>query len=113
MKMTKEQFQEIGRERYGEDPNKWVFVCGICGFKQSRDMIINNLKKGGHQSKRYGLLTIENINKLKPSIEQECLSPDCNYVSYGLIPSTFCNEDEGVQIEESFYLALAKVGKKR
>jgi hypothetical protein len=84
--MSREEFYSKAKELYGNDPMDWVFVCPWCKHKQSMNMLKHSIIQNGGfvESLRYGEITLENIKHLKPSLDQECLSPDCNYASYGL-----------------------------
>lgn len=98
--MTKKQFYEKARKIYGNNPLHWVFVCPWCKFEQSVASIRESINLNGyHLSMRYGKITKQNKEKLDPQIPQECLSPDCNYASYGLFGGD-------VEIEGHRYLAL-------
>ncbi len=101
--MTKKEFYEQARKLYGDDPKDWVFVCPWCKFKQSMNSILASIETNGfHKSQRYGIITMKNIKELQPKPEQECLSPDCNYASYGLFGGS-------LEINDHRYLELAKV----
>jgi len=99
--MTRNEFYEIGTKAYGENRREWIFICPWCKYKQSMNSIRASLNKEGfHKSQRYGIITEKNIKKLNPSIDQECLSPDCNFASYGLFSGD-------LEIDGHNYLLLA------
>jgi len=97
--MKKEEYLQIAQEKFGDDPNDYVFECPICHYCQSRKEIMKLAIEGKFKSKRYGSPSYDELRKLGPSIEQECLSPDCNYVSYGLIQA-------GVTVDGGNYFPL-------
>jgi len=105
--ISKEDFYKQGEELFGKDFKNWAFCCSSCGFKQSQASIVEIMRKDGfHLSKRYGKITLANIQELKPRIESECLAPECDYAAYGLIPSTFCTYG-GMQVGNSFVFKFA------
>lgn len=40
--LTEEEWLEKGHELYGEDREKWEFVCPLCGHVQSAESMIEN-----------------------------------------------------------------------
>jgi hypothetical protein len=106
--VTRDDFYKKGKELYGEDFKNWEFCCSFCGFKQSQSSIVTIMQdKGFHESMRYGQITLDNIQTLKPSIETECLSKDCNFVAYGLVPSTF-GKYGGMIVDGKYVFKFAK-----
>lgn len=84
--LTRDEFISNAKRLWGDDPKDWVFECRFCDNKQSFNSFMKTMESQGYfKSQRYGIITKENISKLQPKFEQECISPDCNYVSYGLI----------------------------
>ena len=105
--ITREEFYQKGEQLYGKEFKNWSFCCSFCGFKQSQASIMKIAKeKGFHKSQRYGSITFENIEELKPSIETECLSSTCNFVAYGLIPSTF-GKYGGMEVDGKYVFKFA------
>lgn len=77
---SKEDWIKRGTELYGEDRDNWEFYCWFCKKVQSLKSIRENQDKG-LLSMRYGkLMKGDNV-----SPEQCCYSPDCDYVSNGLL----------------------------
>ncbi len=98
--LTKEQFYEQGEKLFGKNRRDWVFCCEWCKFEQSFNSIKKQLnEKGFIKSMRYGIITEKNLDELQPKPDQECLSENCNYVSYGLIGS-------GLEVDDNRYLML-------
>lgn len=99
--MTRDEFNKKATELYGENVKDWIFICPWCKTKQSFNSLMKEIEtEGFHKSQRYGIITNQNISKLQPHIEQECLSPTCNFASYGLISGD-------LEIDGHNYLMLA------
>lgn len=104
--MTREEFYKIAKELWGDDPKDWIFVCPWCDNKQSFNSLMKILDTQGFiESMRYGKITKENIKDLQPKPDQECISPNCNYVSYGLIGGS-------LEIDDNRYLMLVNMEQK-
>lgn len=98
--LTREQFYEQGEKLFGKNRRDWIFCCEWCKFEQSFNSIRKTIdEKGFIKSMRYGKITDENLNKLQPKPDQECLSKNCNYVSYGLISGS-------LEVDGNRYLKL-------
>jgi len=80
--ITKEQFMEKAKELYGENTSEWKFKCPNCKREQSAISIRADVEKG-ITPQRYP--DIKKGDEFRP--EQECFSPDCNWVAYGLFNS--------------------------
>ncbi len=80
--ITKEEFISKAKELYGENTNDWIFRCSNCKREQSATSIRAEWDKG-IKPKRYPDIKIG--DEFRP--EQECFSPDCNWVAYGLFNS--------------------------
>ena len=99
--LTKEQFYKIAIEKYGDDNKDWVFVCDWCDNKQSFNSFMDLLKTNGYvKSKRYGIITKENLKEKQPRFDQECISEKCNFASYGLFGGS-------LEVDGHRYLPLA------
>ncbi len=83
-KLTIEEWIKTGEKLFGNDKENWEVICSGCGRVQSSKTIREQMKKliG---SKRHGILIKGKL--MKPF--QECYSPKCNWVSYGLFNSNF------------------------
>lgn len=102
--MNREEYLQTAKDRFGDNPNEFVLECPMCHYQQSRNKIMKLAEEGKFKSMRYGKLTPKQLREKQPSIEQECLSKDCNYVSYGLIQL-------GIEIKGKYYFPLAETQK--
>lgn len=101
--LTREEFYKEAEKRFGSDRKNWIFECPWCQYKQSMSILLDTIKSNGyHDSRRFGQITKKNLNELKPNIDQECLSPTCNYASYGLFGGS-------LEVDNHRYLSLAEV----
>lgn len=80
--ITQEQFMEKAKQLYGEKTSKWKFKCPNCKSEQSANSIREDVENG-IKPQRYPDFKIG--DEIRP--EQECFSPDCNWVAYGLFNS--------------------------
>jgi len=97
--MNKKDYLKFAKDNFGEDISKYVLVCPMCDYEQSVEKLRDLAKQGKLFSKRYGSLNYEELKRLQPDIERECMSPDCNYVTYGLIPL-------GIEVNGGMYFPI-------
>ena len=101
--LSKEDFETYAKMLYGENRRDWFFVCPWCENKQSVNSVMKIIETQGFlDSQRYGKITKENISELQPKLDQECISPGCNYVSYGLFGGS-------LEVDDHRYLMLANL----
>lgn len=100
--LTKDKFYAKAKGLYGDNPRDWIFKCEWCDNQQSMNSIMNEIEqKGFIKSQRYGIITKKNVQELQPKPDQECISPDCNYASYGLFGGS-------LEVDGHRYLNLAR-----
>lgn len=103
--LTREQFYSKAKELWGDDPKDWIFVCDWCDNKQSFNSFMKIINSQGYfESQRYGIITKQNMKELQPKFDQECISPNCNYASYGLFGGS-------LEVDGHRYLMLANMEK--
>lgn len=76
---TVKEWEEEGKKLFGPDKDEWRFKCFNCGRIQSVEIIRDQMQKE-IPSKSHGLLKKGDV--IAP--HQECFSPRCNWVSFGL-----------------------------
>ena len=79
--ISKNEWMEEGKKRFGEDFAKWKFKCPSCGKIQSYESIREEMESKSFKSKRS--FRIES-GKPQPSPYSECTGQDCDWVAYGL-----------------------------
>jgi hypothetical protein len=89
MEILTKDWIERGEKLYGKDPSNHKFKCPHCGRVQSIKSL-KEQKKDGVPSKRYGPLTGPRVQ----NFYCECLSPDCDWVAYGLFHSNIIVIDD-------------------
>jgi hypothetical protein len=82
MEISWKDFLDRSEKLYGKEQEKHQYKCPCCGRVQSI-LTLREQKKAGVPSKRYGPITTENA----AYFFSECLSPNCNWVAYGLFNS--------------------------
>lgn len=80
IEITKAEWEDAGRERYGEDMMEWKFRCPACGFVMS----MRDYKEAGGKPHDVGQICIGRLLGEKREAFGEGVGP-CNYAGFGLI----------------------------